>query len=144
MKKLLTNEKGLTLVELLAVFVIGAIFILLLSQVMTGVQKQYTQQSAESESLFDVTYAAKVVTKDFRMAETVITDGESSGEVTFVKPDGTEISYHYHATGQILYKNGTPFVREVTDFTVSKQDDMYVVRISNANGKLVETELIQR
>lgn len=143
-KKQLTNEKGLTLIELLSVLAIGAIIVLLLSNVMIGIQKQYTQQSAESESLFDVTYAAKVVTKDFRMSETVILNGESSGDVTFVKPDEAEIVYHYNETEQILYKNGIPFIREVTGFTVSEKDDMYAVRISSANGKSVETELIQR
>lgn len=143
-KKLLKNERGLTLIELLAVFVIGAIILLLVSNVMIGIQKQYKQQSADAESLFDVSYAVKVITKDFRMSEKVILQEGSYGDLTLMKPDNTEITYHYNEAEQVLYKNENPFIREVTDFTVAEKDGMYAISISNINGKSVETELIPR
>ena len=72
MKKLLNNERGLTLVELLAVLVIGAIILLLINNVHMFGQNQYNKQSKQAEQIYNVTYAAKVITNEIRKAEKII------------------------------------------------------------------------
>ena len=63
------------MVELLAVIVIGSIIILLIFNVHLFGQNQYKEQSTKAEQLYDVTYVAKVITKEIRKAVSAETDG---------------------------------------------------------------------
>lgn len=65
MKKIL-NRNGLTLIEVLAVIII----IILIFSIIYGIQfnsnNQYKMQIEKNEQLNDISYALKVITKDFR------------------------------------------------------------------------------
>lgn len=146
MRKQLANEKGLTLIELLAVFTISSILIFLISSVLVGVQKQHIVQSDESESIFNVTYAAKVITKDFRKAEKIELVEENNIKklrFTLSKLSGSTIN-EYYLTDTTLYKNASPLVRGITEFLVTVENDMYMIEIEDRSGKTIKTELIKR
>ena len=140
MKSFIRNEKGLTLVELLAVFAIGAIVLLFLTSIVTIIQQQYNEQSTQSESLFDVTYAAKVVTKDIRKAETVkVANGDLLLDESIV--------YHYNGQTKSIEKNGVPFVSDIKDFVAEKNpdnNDQLKITIVSLSNKKVETTITIR
>ena len=143
MRKRLTNEKGLTLIELLAVLVISSILILLISGVLVGVQKQYKVQSDESEAIYNVTYALKVIAKDFRKAEKIeLVEENNIKKLRFTIPDS--IINDYYLSNHTLYKNTSPFVREVIGFSVMEDNEIYTIEIEDKSGKAIETELIKR
>ncbi len=69
MKKWMLNDRGISLVELLAVLAIGSIILSLIIGIMVNGQKTYSQQTHSAEQLTELRYAIKVITKEVRSAE---------------------------------------------------------------------------
>jgi|GEM_PF-5651702 len=93
MKKGVLNDRGISLVELLAVLAIGSIILSLVIGVMVNGQKTYSQQTHSAEQLTELRYAIKVITKEVRSAEkmNIIEDGlvvQSGGRVVFELRNG--------------------------------------------------------
>ena len=93
MKKGVLNDRGISLVELLAVLAIGSIILSLVIGVMVNGQKTYSQQTHSAEQLTELRYAIKVITKEVRSAEkmNITEDGlvvQSGGRVVFELRNG--------------------------------------------------------
>lgn len=71
MKKLLAQQRGITLVELLAVIIIGGIVTVLILGIFSNGNKTYQNQTVKSEQITDMRYIAKVITKEIRMTDKV-------------------------------------------------------------------------
>lgn len=71
MKKWMLNDRGISLVELLAVLAIGSIILSLVIGIMVNGQKTYSQQTHSTEQLTELRYAVKVITKEVRSAEKI-------------------------------------------------------------------------
>lgn len=71
MKKWMLNDRGISLVELLAVLAIGSIILSLIIGIMVNGQKTYSQQTHSAEQLTELRYAIKVITKEVRSAEKI-------------------------------------------------------------------------
>lgn len=69
MKQRMRNEKGITLIELLAVLAISSVILSLIIGVTVNGQKTYSQQANSAEQLAEIRYAVKVITKEVRKAE---------------------------------------------------------------------------
>lgn len=82
MKFSLKNERGMTLVEILAVTVITGIVAILVFSLIQSSTKQHIQQTKEAGNLSDITYALKVVTKDIRRSTNARVE-EGNLELTF-------------------------------------------------------------
>ncbi|RWR11860.1 hypothetical protein QNH23_00045 [Siminovitchia fortis] len=123
MRKLLNNGKGLTLVEVLAVFVIGVIVLILMTGVVTSIQKQYKKQSSETGNLFEETYAAKVITKDVREAVSGKVWISSDGKSLEIKKVDETTKYFFHEPAKTIEKNGVPLSKNIKKFCVSLPDD---------------------
>jgi prepilin-type N-terminal cleavage/methylation domain-containing protein len=138
MKKYLNNERGLTLIELLAVLIIGAIIFLLISNIHIFSQKQYKEQTIKAEHLFDVTYAAKVITKEIRKSKNPVLI--SANEIHL---DG--IIYKFEIGSNSINKNGVSIASNIKDFHVEKITDLkWSIKIVNLSNKKIETELTFR
>lgn len=140
------DEKGITLVELLAVLAIGAFLILIVSNILSGVYKQYRVQEGEAGEIFDITYAAKVITRDFRMAEEIVVDERNKDiDLKFTKPDSTEVIYSYNSDEEIIYRNSTEFIRGINKFIVTdNKNNSFEIELKSKDGKVIKTQLVQR
>jgi len=118
MKKYLNNEKGLTLVEILAVIIIGSIILLLISNVHLFGQKQYKNQSEKTGYLYDVTYAAKVITKEIRKAEKVVL---KDNILTLTLNEANETIFELQ--NDAILKNTNPFVFGISKFVIIPAED---------------------
>lgn len=138
MKNSMNNEKGLTLVEVLAVIVIGTLLLILISNTHLFGQKQYKIQSEKAAGLYDVTYALKVITKEIRKSEnrTVV----SEGSITL---DGDR--YTFDSINHSINKNDIPFASDIGHFSVieltSGKWELVIVSLS---GKEIHTVIILR
>ena len=143
MKKYSEYEKGLTLVEVLAVIIIGSIIMLLILNVHLFSQKQYKSQSEKSRHLYDVTYAAKVITKEIRKAdERGIANVDSKRD--HIKLTDS-IEYKYNAVNKTIEnKDGTVFVKDIQLFIVNRSDDRVELKIISKTGEKVETRIVLR
>lgn len=146
MKKYLNNERGLTLVEILAVIIIGSIIMLLISNVHLFGQKQYKSQSEKSRHLFDVTYAAKVITKEIRKAEKVML---KDNILTVTLNDTNETVFELR--NDAILKNTSPFVLGISEFMIIPADDnkrKLKIKINsleqNGKNESIETEIYLR
>lgn len=146
MKKYLYNEKGITLVEVLAVLVIGTIILLLISNIHLFSQKQYKSQSEKTRHLYDVTYATKVITKEIRKANAstieISDDGHSIklNNQTEYKLNGDDKSIvikSVNPTTEIL------FVAGIKNFEIRKESSKLIIEIESVSYEKNKTEKIK-
>ena len=147
------NERGVTLIELLATMVILTIISLFAFNIIVSSQKQQAIQKEDSKNLYDITYSLKVLTKDFRMS----TSFDSSTN-TFYKDEGkTKIAtYSFDSSKKQItrdtYKqNGTKesttiISEKTTHFSLTKSADekSITVDISNSSDQTIKNTLYYR
>jgi prepilin-type N-terminal cleavage/methylation domain-containing protein len=117
MRNYINNERGLTLIELLAVLVIGSIILILISNIHIFGHKQNKEQSQKATSLYDVSYASKVITKEIRKAE----KGKVKNNILTLNPDKPNQVIFKESNGSILM-NGNPIVKDITKFIVKRKE----------------------
>ena len=143
MKRYLKSEKGITLVEVLAVIIIGSIIMLLIFNVHLFSQKQYKSQSEKSRHLYDVTYAAKVITKEIRKAEKVTV---KDNMLTLTLNESNETIFEWG--NNAIVKNGNPFILEISKFEVERDVQKLVIAIEsikqNGENESIETAIYVR
>ncbi|WP_210468765.1 PilW family protein [Sporosarcina sp. 6E9] len=136
MNKYLENDRGITLVELLAVIVIGSLMLILISNIHIFGHKQSNDQSENSKNLFDVSYAAKMITKEVRKAETVNAEGDI---LTLNRGKQNEIVFKKQSTSLVM--NGSPIVKEISEFIVHPKGstvDKKNILLLTIKGKYLE------
>lgn len=103
---MIKNNRGFTLVELLAVLALMSIIIILISSAHIFGQKQFINQAEEINHQSDARYIANLVAKDVRKASSLSVSGNELilGEVT------------YHLSGNTLKKNGSIIAESVSEF----------------------------
>src|SRR5699024_2493140 len=114
--KLLRNEKGITLAELLAVLAIGSLIMFLVIGLHVFIQKQYKSQSADVQNLTDITIAIKKITKDIRTAEVGEIEVLNDYSLHFSE---REIKYVWDKETKILKENNVDYIHEIEDFNVT-------------------------
>lgn len=153
------NEKGFTLVEVLAVIVILAIVGAILFNLLTSSNKEYKSQVDDTTNLNELSFIMKEITRDFR--KTKIVDIQNN-QVVFKTTENNQekVIATYTKTGDTLSKNGSPYQTKIRSFCVqstkdpskrttdctntpSAQEGIYL-NIENINGKRVETTLYSR
>ncbi|HJF32401.1 MAG TPA: prepilin-type N-terminal cleavage/methylation domain-containing protein [Sporosarcina psychrophila] len=143
MKKYLRSEKGLSLVEVLAVIIIGSLIMLLISNIHLFGQKQYKSQSEKSRHLYDVTYAAKVITKEIRKADEkgIANVGSKSDHIKLTD----SIEYKYNSADKTIEnKDRTILVKDIEKFVVSRSDSQIKLEIISKTGEKVKTNIVLR
>ena len=107
------NEKGITLVELLAAVVLASIVMLLVFSVLMSGTKQYKNQLEKNNQLTDISYALKMITKDIRKTENPQIISKSEIELNGI---------NYSKVGNTITRNGDVIARDIEIFFV---DDGY-------------------
>lgn len=133
--KLPRNEKGISLVEVLAVFVIFGIITLLIISLYLYTQTHATKQRESALQLTDITIAMNEITRDIR-----------TYDIKEVNAQKIEFANNnvYELKETILYKNGTPFIYDIDRFDVHRSDDEVSIKISSRSGQEIETTLLLR
>lgn len=148
MMKKLRNEKGLTLVELLATLVIGGMIISLIMGIHVMVQKQYTKQQADIGYFLDVTTAAKAITKDIRMAEDVEVLSPSTIKLEWTDNAGITITRTYDLDGNIVTRDGGGYISDIDTFSFVESETNDITKlefiVKGESEKQIKTEIILR
>ena len=129
------NQKGLTLVELLAVIVIMSIVFVLICNIQFTSSEQYMVQTEKNNQLTDLSYTLKVLTKDLRKTGRA---PEINGNTYTI---GSEI-YVFDAATQSLLRNENILAQPITafkiEFITSKK---YKISIANPTDR-IDTEIV--
>ena len=131
------NQKGLTLVELMAVIVIMSILFIFVSRIQLTSNDQYTLQTEKNNQLTDLSYTLKVLTKDIRKSGKA---PEIHGNTYRI---GSEI-YVFDAATNSLLRNETLLAHSITAFSIeSITSKKYKISISNQTDR-IDTEIVIR
>lgn len=130
------NQRGLTLVELLATLVLISIVLVMVSSIHLMGLKQYSVQSQDVKNQNHVRLAMAMVTKDVRSAGAV---SVANNQLTLTTGSQTTV----YALGQsALNKNGMALVQGISQFNVSSgsSSNQVIITIAstpNSQGKSV-------
>lgn len=144
MSKQLKEERGLTLIEVLAATVIGTLLILFIGNALLFGLKQFKNQSEKAQELTGVTIVVKAVTKDIRKATSVEVNDVNLELMIEKKP----VTYRFDKENKVILKNGREFFKGIELFTVSRSGDFLNIRIEskdeNESPEKINTELYLR
>lgn len=115
-------EKGVTLIELLAVIALLSIVLLLASSVQLFGQKQVQEQSNELQNQSDVRIAIKLITKEIRKAQKV--EVTTPNELTINDLD------KYKVVNNNLTKNGQPFLNNIQTFNLETDPNISFIKVT--------------
>lgn len=140
------NEKGITLVELLAVFAISGVVVMSIIGVHIFTQKQFQTQSDDANHLTDITIAMKEITKDVRTLELIIPESSTEVHEKIEFVDGADYKV-YELVDDVLYKNNHPYIYDIQTFKIEFEDKDYeaiTIEIRSVTGQQLETTLVVR
>jgi len=136
------NEKGVTLIELLAALSLLSIILLLASSVHLLGIKQSSSQTAEINNQSNVRLAINIITREIRKASTVSFVNIDDSDITNdqLKINGVDV---YKLGNKNITKNADPLINNIQTFTLKiVKDDMYTITIANIpSNNLPQTTL---
>lgn len=136
MKKWMLNDRGISLVELLAVLAIGSIILSLVIGIMVNAQKTYSQQTHSAEQLTELRYAIKVITKEVRSAEKM-----TIAENRLVVQSGGRIVFKLR-NGQ-LWQDGSVLAERISGLNFEMEDRVLAISMETdgTTGKKQEVNV---
>lgn len=137
----MTNERGVTLVELLAAIVIISIVFIFLISIQVIIQNQYKKEMKNTGQLTDITIAMKSITKDLRSAKDITIPNDRY----LIIENFSENDVEYILEDNILKRNGSSYVYELKSFYVEEKEEKIVfIKLESESGKILETEVAIR
>ena len=131
------NEKGISLVELLASIVLISILCIATFSIIVSSQTQNKEQSKETKQINDAAYVLKVVTKDIRNTNKIT---KTANDYEFLLHDNSAIVYKF--TSKEISRNGAVIANNISDFKIVENVTNETVHLSfTLNGKFYETIL---
>lgn len=140
--KWLRNSKGLTLFEVLTVVVILAIVSMLSISIVTSATKQQLEQSTHNRDIKDISFALKVITKDFRKSDVLKTTDPPTELHTLLLGEEIVSTYRLENNQIIRNSNGNEEViaSGISIFTIRGG----TIVIISEDGQTVTTDITQR
>lgn len=134
MIKLKTNEKGLTLVEVLAALALVSLVILLAGSINLFGHKQMSSQKEEIQNQSNDRLAMNIVTKAIRQADPATVEVINDQNVLKIN------NVRYYLDGNSLKKETDVLISDINKFTVKQNGDQILLEI----GKLPQTKIYLR
>ena len=121
------NEKGMTLLEVLAVTIIASIVSVLLLSILINSNTTSNKQMKSSMQLTDASYMLKVITKDARKSTQLIVSGD---DYTLKNNQNTdEFIYTYNREQKILTRNTEVIASNIENFSIDNMGTYISIRI---------------
>ena len=136
-KEILKHQRGMTLVETVAVLVIIGFLSLLLLNTLTGSSSQYSDQLQENTQIHDISYVLKVVTKEIRMTNATNIEEIDNG----IRFKNTDTNYQLDTTTHSIYKYiGDPNTFDDDDEVVANHIHTFNIEKINPSAQGSNTE----
>jgi len=136
------QQRGLTLVEVLAVLVIFSIISILLMSILGSSTSTHQKQLTKNKELQNTSIVLKLITKDFR--KSVKFDEATYTFTTIV--DGSETEQTYVLSDDKITRNGETIATDIEEFELSNQESSstLTIRIKSKHNQEIRTELTSR
>ena len=122
------NEKGLTLIEVIAYIAILSIVLILSFSIMSNSKAEHEEQYNNIQLLTKNSYVMKQITSDIRES---IDLESSSNQIIMQKKNSVETIYRYDEDIFTLYRNDQPIANNLKSFLIK----------ANTNKKSVSVQL---
>lgn len=131
------NERGMTLLEVLAVTVIVTIVSTVLLSIFTNGKTSSDKQMKSSVQLADATYILKVVTKDTRKSTEMMTkDLDDCTEYIFTNNQNNQkYDYKFCRNNQTIERDNEIIAVNVLDFKIKDKRSHIMIDITMPNNK---------
>ncbi|WP_299510788.1 prepilin-type N-terminal cleavage/methylation domain-containing protein [uncultured Rummeliibacillus sp.] len=124
MRENLHNEKGISLVEILAAIVIMSILSILILYLLTKSTTQYNEQLNEANQLNDISYVLKIITKEIRKTTVdniqPINNGIKINNTNYRLDNSTHTIYKYTGNPDDFSKNDEVLATNVEIFDIQR------------------------
>ncbi|HWI47506.1 MAG TPA: type II secretion system protein [Rummeliibacillus sp.] len=139
MYKILKNQRGMTLVEILAAVLLMGLVSVLILNVLVESTNQYKEQLSKDKQLNDVSYVLKVITKDMRKSTASQINPIANG----IEVNGNK--YQFDKSDYTIKKNNETLINNIDTFTVTKslndnEWNIYIKEKSDNRSKLTEAK----
>ena len=129
--KMQKNEKGVTLIELLAALSLLSVVLLLASSIHMLGLKQSSSQITDIQNQSNIRLAMNIITREIRKASTVsfvnIDDTVTTNDQLII--NGVDV---YKLENNSITKNTNTLITNIQTFTIKKvKDSMYTITIAN-------------
>jgi type II secretory pathway component PulJ len=135
------NEKGLTLIEVIAYIAIASIILILSFSIMSNSKAEHDEQYKNAQKLTQNSYVMKQITSDIRES---INLNSSLNLVTMQKKNSIETTYSYDASTFTLYRNSQPIANNLKSFFINANSDSVNIQLTNLRNEQLNTTIYLR
>ena len=138
------NEKGITLLEVIAVISLAAIVSTIAFNLLTTSYKEGDLQNKENREIQTTSYALKLFTKDIR--QSIGTINITNNEFTLKNgvSASNNVYYKYNPSTQTLLRNNQQIALNIEFFEVTHSPSAITIKLKNSKNETVETTLFYR
>lgn len=135
--RFIKNNRGFTLVEVLAVILILSIVSTILFSILSSSKETNKKQLENNEQLSELSYVLKLITKDMR--KTITYDPNNS---TFKNRDGSiQYTYIFDAEKNTITRNNEVIATHIHSFSLTSIGDSISINIESINEHTISTQL---
>lgn len=138
MKPIYRNEQGMTLVELLAAIVIGAIVMIFVTSILSQSLNEQKRQTTNNEQLTEMRYVLKLITKDMRKSTSF--DGNKFTSLN----NSVVATYKFDEVNHLITRNDVVIASNIINFDRDPITAGFRIKIESLNGNNIDTELYFR
>lgn len=135
------NEKGLTLLEVIAYIAILSIILVLSFSIMSNSKAEHNEQYKNTQLLTQNSYVMKQITSDIRES---INLESSSDLVIMQKKNSIQTTYNYDASTFTLYRNSQPIANNLKLFYIRANSDSVNIKLTNLRNEQLNTTIYLR
>ncbi|GAB0167007.1 type II secretion system protein [Lysinibacillus sp. CTST325] len=131
------NERGVTLLEVLAVTIIATLVSIVVMSILTNSKTTSDKQMESTSQLSDTTYILKVVTKDIRKSTKIYKKVlDEYTEYTLINNQNNQkYIYIYRQKDQTITRNDEMIAENVLGFNIENKQSHVIIDISTPNSK---------
>lgn len=129
----MSNQKGITLVELLAAITLLSLVSVLVMSIIIQSQSTYKRNQLTNMTTTEMSLLINTMTRDIRQNPKYIT--ENSNVLTISPPNGDSIVYRFDSAQGELKRNDQVIVSNVYDFDVEIKAGIMKLELEDSNEK---------
>lgn len=117
-EKVIDQENGLTLVELLATIIIIFLVFIFVFNITFSATHQNQTQTAESRQINDAAFILKQITKDIRKTYNISVDSSNKNHFYFTDKNNNILTEYIYSSNGDLHRKGQVLANNVSSFSL--------------------------
>lgn len=138
----MNNQRGMTLVELLAAITLMTLVSVILISIIVQSQNAYKKNQLTNLTTTEISYLINSITRDIRQSPENIT--VENNKLIILPNDGSTIVYFQESATLTVKRNSQDIISHVKDFTVSADRGSIELEVVDYNSKAWTSTIVIR